>query len=169
MNTITRLRRTNLLCCHFARNLAYYKAGWDTHTPKFTNEFWATVNGNFLDICVLEWCKLFGNRNDGHYWQQVVDDKEKFRKDMFNALSIKQSDLDSYWSEIKDYRDEFVAHLLSKETMNIPNLQLAWATVEYYNKYIVQTNINPEATRGLPQVLKDYYDKCFTDAINEYK
>ena len=83
MDIVTRLRRTNLLCCHFARNLAYYRAGWDIKRPKFTNEFWATVNGNCLDTCVLEWCKLFGNRNDDHHWHQLADCKDKFREEMF--------------------------------------------------------------------------------------
>ena len=55
------------LCHSFLLNLASYRAGWNNehrHLLEMTNtvsgDFWRKVNGNFIDMCVLEWCKLFG-------------------------------------------------------------------------------------------------------------
>jgi hypothetical protein len=75
------LRRVVLLCSHFMRNLAYYRTGqrfpdgWKAKPLVPTAPFWRTVNGNFIDVCVLEWCKLFGDkittradRQNNHYW-----------------------------------------------------------------------------------------------------
>lgn len=57
-----RLRRVVILWCHFTRNMAYYRAGWKDKKPVRSFEFWNTLNGNCLDIAVLEWCKLIGER-----------------------------------------------------------------------------------------------------------
>ncbi|HKI44605.1 MAG TPA: hypothetical protein VKA08_04635, partial [Balneolales bacterium] len=75
MNENQRLRRVALLCAHFMRNLAYYRAGWGDGALKKKTEFWITVNGNFYDICVLEWCKLFADKNDKHCWLKLIEDK----------------------------------------------------------------------------------------------
>ena len=47
--------------------------------PRHPNrDFWVTVNGNFLDQCVLEWAKLLGDRRGDHHWMQIVSDPTKF-------------------------------------------------------------------------------------------
>jgi hypothetical protein len=65
MSRKDRLRRVVLLCGHFARNLAYYRVG---QTPEHKHlfdpaktacaNFWRMANSDFLDLSVLEWCKL---------------------------------------------------------------------------------------------------------------
>lgn len=50
MERVTKLRRVALLCCHFVRNYAYYKA---SEGGEISNEFWKTIHSNFLDIAVL--------------------------------------------------------------------------------------------------------------------
>jgi hypothetical protein len=58
-----RLRRVVLLCCSFARNVAFYRAGQADQVQHLLSEnhpevaFWRQVNANFLDTAVLEWCK----------------------------------------------------------------------------------------------------------------
>jgi hypothetical protein len=70
-----RLRRVVRLCADFTRNLAYYRASlqYSTAWSLRTNDgaFWRTVHNNALDTCVLEWCKLFGGRNDQHSWSRT--------------------------------------------------------------------------------------------------
>ncbi len=61
-----RLRQVKILCCHFLRNLAFYKAGWRKGELIFKDQFWVNANGNFIDVCVLEWCKLFGDKRGQH-------------------------------------------------------------------------------------------------------
>jgi hypothetical protein len=48
-------------------------AGWDGKKyilPE--SELWATLNSNFLDIAVLEWCKLFTDAKAYHNWRKVL-------------------------------------------------------------------------------------------------
>ena len=120
MDREKRLRRVALLCCHFARNCAYYRAGWDGKNTKATNEFWVTVQSNFIDIAVLEWLKLFGDHNDMHHWKKVIEDRETFKNEMLNSCKITEEELVNSRDSIKEYRDKFIAHLDSEETMNIP-------------------------------------------------
>lgn len=70
-----RLRRTALLCAHCIRNLAYYRAARTDGALTFSarNRLHVTINGNFLDVMVLEWCKLFVPREE-HAWRNVVTD-----------------------------------------------------------------------------------------------
>lgn len=70
------VRKLLLLCCHCTRNIAYYRVGFvgergggDLKQP---TQFGATVNGNMLDIAVLEWCKLFADRKARHHWKRFV-------------------------------------------------------------------------------------------------
>jgi hypothetical protein len=166
MNRNKRLRRVALLCCHFARNLAYYKGGWDGQKFKGRDEFWATVNSNFLDICVLEWSKLFGDHSDKHHWKKIVDDKIILKSTMFTKLGITQTDFDNCWESIKEYRDKFVAHLDSEEVMYIPVLDnIAWFAVIYYYNYVIKSCTN---CYNMPVDLETYYNNCYSDAKNYY-
>lgn len=168
MDRHKRLRRVALLCWHFVRNIAYYKAGWDGPKFKGRDEFWATVNGNFLDICILEWCKLFGERSGKHYWKKIVDDESNFKSAMFAKIGITQIELDNYVNYIKNYRDKFVAHLDSDEVMNIPQLNIALSTVIFYHGYVVKICADSSILHGLPTDLESYYKKCYSDAEKAY-
>ncbi|MEO8441757.1 MAG: hypothetical protein ABI547_04675, partial [Betaproteobacteria bacterium] len=42
--------------------------------------FWRVIHGNFLDIAVIEWCKLFGSDDKEHqkaHWKNLVADKDR--------------------------------------------------------------------------------------------
>jgi hypothetical protein len=80
-----RLRRVVIVCCLFARNLAYYLVGRTQEylhywTPSWnaSANFWRATNANFIVICVLEWCKLFADKQGKHYWKKIVTDAESF-------------------------------------------------------------------------------------------
>jgi hypothetical protein len=82
-----RLRRVTLLCCHFTRNLAYYRVA-NPGEPRTPNRsFWVTVDGNFLDQCVLDWCKLLDDERAQHYWAKIVSDKTRFERELLARLS----------------------------------------------------------------------------------
>lgn len=53
--------------------MAYYRAGWKDKKLILGGNFWTGINGNCLDIAVLEWCKLFADRKDPHHWKKIVD------------------------------------------------------------------------------------------------
>ena len=56
-----RLRRVGILCCHILRNLAYYLAWFGKGKPGTDSQFWVSVNGNFADVTMLEWCKALAD------------------------------------------------------------------------------------------------------------
>jgi hypothetical protein len=82
-----RFRRVVLLCAHFTRNLAYCRAAQGRITGA-SPEFWRTFSNNCLDIAVLEWCKLFSDRNGKHSWSKVLAEPARFESDLFATLSI---------------------------------------------------------------------------------
>ena len=163
MDRQRRMRRVAILCCHFARNCAYYKASFDNNTTRATNEFWATVQGNFIDIAVLEWLKLFGDHNDRHHWKNLVENKVLFKEAMLRNCSINEEEFLICRESFKRYRDKFVAHLDSEDIMHIPKLDDAISLVKYYYSYVAK-ELKPSELQALPQDLNSYYQKCFVDS-----
>ena len=152
-----------LLCAHCARNLAYYRAG---HTRLANNSppFWLTVDGNFLDMAVLEWCKLLGDRKGNHFWATVVADPARFKTDLLGELRISEPELDRYVDEMRRYRNKFLAHLDDLAVMDIPLLDQAYAAVEFYHRYVVQHEAAAGDLAGLPSDLPAYYRQCCDEA-----
>ena len=149
-----------MLCCHFARNYAYYLAGWDGKKTKATNEFWATAQNNFIDIAVLEWLKLFGDHNDKHHWKKVVEGRKSFKTDMLATCKITEDELKYCRESIKEYRDKFIAHLDSEEAMHIPELNIPLIVVKYYYSYVAK-ELGAAGLRNLPEDIERYYQQCF--------
>jgi hypothetical protein len=73
-----RLRRVVILSASFARNVAYFRAGRSetgsaARVPSQPGSaFWTQISANFLEIAVLEWCKLLGDEKDKHFWRNIV-------------------------------------------------------------------------------------------------
>jgi len=163
MDREKRLRRAALLCCHFVQNSAYYQAGWNDGKTRATNEFWATVQGNFIDIAVLEWLKLFGDHNDKHHWKKVAENKDEFKKGMLSSCQITEDDLVNARESFKEYRDKFIAHLDSEETMHIPFLETPLGLAKYYYAYVAN-ELGEAGLRNLPRDIESYYQECFRSA-----
>lgn len=170
MDRQERLGRVALLCCHFMRNLAYYRAGWDGGRFAIpASEFNKTVDGNFIDICVLEWCKLFGEHKEPHHWKNVVKNKAVFKSGLLNCLGTDGKGLDDYWNAVRTYRDEFVAHLDSAETMHIPEMDWAYKSVLYYFEEIIEEYQTGAMHQGIPTDLKFYYQARLKEAKAIYQ
>ena len=126
-----RLRRVVIVCASFARNLAYYRVGQEPgssalHAPTHPHaSFWRQANGNFLDLCVLEWCKLFGERKGEHGWQQIVADPTAFETGLLAHLGMSATTFNAHIETMRRYRDKFFAHLDSDAVMQIPTLSMA--------------------------------------------
>jgi hypothetical protein len=168
-----RLRRVVLLCTSFARNLAYYRAGrsqsalplLDAAHPQAS--FWRVINGNFLDMCVLEWCKLFAEPRKGeHFWRRIVTDSAAFETQLHAQLGMTAAEFDALIEAMRRYRDKFVAHLDSDHVMHIPTFSAAQASVWLYHQQVVLH----EATAGELAGLADTPDKLrlgYTQSIEE--
>ena len=169
MRKVTRLRRVALLCYHFVRNYAYYKAGWGNNISMAKNSFWLTIQGNFLDIAVLEWIKLFGNHKDKHHWKKIVkeDCLSKFKSDMLKDCKLTNDKFSQLRDIIKNYRDSFVAHLDSDENMNIPHLAEALKLTQYYYMYVLGI-LGKDERVGLPENIESYYINCFKESAHYF-
>ena len=158
-----RLRRVVLLCVHFTRNLAYYRAGHG-RLSKTSPPFWKTIDANFIDMAVIEWCKLLGDRKGKHFWANVVTDPARFETEMLSHLGVTPSQFAAYVDEMRAYRDKFLVHLDDLKVMDIPVLDQAQAAVEFYHHFVVQHEAAAGDLAGLPTDLADYYNRCFSEA-----
>jgi hypothetical protein len=158
-----RLRRVVLLRVHCARNLAYYRAGHEKLVGK-NRDFWRTIDGNFLDIAVLEWCKLLGDEKAKHSWQKVVTDKARFQCELLEYMDMNATQFDEYVTEVREYRDKFLAHLDDKRAMDIPFMQRAQKSVEFYHRYVVENEVAEGDLDKLPTDLPKNYDQCHREA-----
>ena len=104
-----------LLCCSFARNLAFYRAGHDQGKRLFaasqSTVVLAAGKEQFHRLCVLDWCKIFVDRNAVHHWKKTVSDPVKFEADLLAHLGLSAIDFRQRLDEIRFYRNKFVAHL----------------------------------------------------------
>lgn len=174
MSRRERLRRVVILCRNFAVNLAYYRVGRrPEHSGLFDAQrwgnFWRAANGNFIDICVLEWCKLFADSNGKHHWSRIVSDPANFKAQLLTHLGIDEATFEKEIEVMRRYRDKFLAHLDSDEVMNIPALEIAKESVWFYHAYVVQQEAQPGDLDGLPVELDIGYSQCENVARTIYE
>jgi hypothetical protein len=166
-----RLWRVLILCRNFAANLAYYRVGRrQEYLPlqKLSENFWRVVSGNAIDICVLEWCKLFADPNGKHHWSSIVTDPAKFKAELLRLLGIDEAGLDNEIEVMRKYRDKFLAHLDSDETMNIPGLDIAKQSVWFYFDYVVGNEAQPGELGVSPEALDAWHAQCEKEALAVY-
>jgi hypothetical protein len=171
-----RLRRVVILCRNFARNLAYYRTGQrpeyqpllDPKHPRVN--FWRVTNSNFIDICVLEWCKLFADHKNGkHHWSKIVSAPAAFKTSLLSHLGIGEDGLNHEVDAMKEYRDKFLAHLDFVLTMNIPVLDIAKTTVWFYHAHVIEYEAGPGDLVGLPLELDAGYLQSEAEACAVYQ
>ena len=164
-----RPRRAALLCYHFARNLACYRAAWNEKKYIFPeSEIWATINSNFLDIAVIEWCKLFADNKAYNSWRKVVVDPDSFLPQLISDFGATHKDWDLYLIKMRTYRDKFLAHLDREKRMHIPPMDLA----EFATRYLYDTmraEQDASVFNGLPDDLKSYGTACKSIMTNLYQ
>ena len=139
-NDMTRsqfLRRVGILCCNFLRNLAFYKAGWKKGEFVTNDQFFVNANSNFLDICVLEWCKLFADERGKHHWKKSVTHQDAFFEALLDKLKLTEAEFKFYTKSMKTYRDKFVAHLDLEETIYPPKLKTARKSVSFLYQHLL--------------------------------
>ena len=105
-----RLRRVALLCCAFARNVAFYRTGMADEAQPLLSQyhraasFWRQVNSNFFDMAVLEWCKLFGDGSP-----VATEPKVRFRLETGPSGEVRRTGIDPLrtfnWCEIQVLRN----------------------------------------------------------------
>jgi hypothetical protein len=172
-----RLRRVVIVCCSFARNLAYYRGAWDQEYCHLLNlphpypNCWRAANNNCIDMCVLEWCKLFADRQGKHHRSKMVTSMPTsvFEESMLRHLGL---EADAFKEEIRGMRhlrDKFIAHLDSDYTGTIPWLDVPKKAVWFYHAHIVNHEANAGDLTGLPLDLEPGYKQTEDEARAMYQ
>ena len=174
------VRRISIVCCNFVRNVAYYRTGYVSEDGngrlKQPTEFGATVNGNMLDIAVLEWCKLFADRKARHHWHRLIKDeteRKQFSAQLHQAAQVTDQGWAKYVDLIRIYRDKFVAHLDDEDAMPAPlPLDIALKSAFFLYAYICANappgTLDMPRYRKLPDDLPAYYAECQRVAQHAY-
>ena len=164
MSRRDQLRRVVILCCHFARNLAYYRVGQSAEYGHLLDpartacaNFWRMANSDFLDLCILEWCKLFADVKGRHHWRAIVTDASGFHAELLTHLRLDDASFKAYIDTIRRYRDKFVAHLDSDPSMYVPKLDVAKQAVWFYHAHVVTHESKTGDLSGLAVELNPGY------------
>lgn len=164
-----RLRRVMICCCAIIRNVAYYKGGWPDGRPVFHSNIERTINGNFMDMAVLEWCKLFGDpRHEPQHWERVlmgIELRRKFKLSLLEALNLTSKDWNAHKQACIRYRSDFIAHLGSEPTIKTPFLDPVWKSAAFYYDFLR----NREMPAADPADIQGFYSTCATAGREYYK
>lgn len=130
-----RIRRTFQLANHCISNIAAYKANWRKEATSESQlvverDFWKRANGNFLDIAVLEWCKVFSERNGEHHWSRSFKPTQDWMREFCKHMSMSQKEFHAELQRVVKYRNKFVAHL-EPMPMKYPSMDFLLKSVSY--------------------------------------
>ena len=148
---------------YIAKNVAHHRS-LNSFRDDFHQSYWILISSNFLDVAILEWCKVFGSKSDATHWTSNVPDDATFRTGLFEKLKVTEAEWSAYWECVKTYRDKVIAHYDSTSTVNDhPDFCLALKACFYYydmlNKQLKRGSIG-----GYPESLEDYYEKSLDQA-----
>ena len=168
MTRSARARRSGLLCCHFLRNLAFYRS-WDKAGQPFRSKpFWRNANSNFLDIAVLEWCKLFVDAKGKHHYSKALNEPLQFKRDLLAKLEIDEAAFDEYVLSFKTYRDQFLAHLDEENMMNIPHMKVSRQSAKFLYQRLLDQEAASTAFANAPLSAKKFYEDFIEEGLKVY-
>jgi len=148
--------------------MASYRGGWNGRVLTRTDEFWKRVNGNFLDIAVLEWCKLFADNRGAHCWRNILTHPDHFYADLLAHLELSSADFEDYCGGVRTYRDKFVAHLDADPIAKYPRLNVAIESTKYLFTYLRANEDGGDYFEGLPLNLDSAYRVAVSQARASY-
>jgi len=150
-----------MLCKLFLANAAYYRGGWKDKGAIYKNSnFYRGVNGNFLDIATLEWCKLFADARSVYCWENFIEksSRQNFLIGLLVFIKSTEKDFSDYKLGVRAYRDKAVAHLDKDLTgVNYFDLDIAIKSVQYYYEFVTNK-----------KDFIDHYNLFFDEAKAEY-
>jgi len=145
MDRRTRLQRTSVLCQHTLRNLAYLEAMAECQESWEHAEFWIAAHNNFLDVGILEWCKLFAESTGKHYWAQSISDHPAFLVELVQATGKSDSEFSEYRDGLRRYRNRFLAHLDEDNVYRLPRMTAAVSSTKLLLTWLVEKEDNCDA------------------------
>ncbi len=149
--------------------MAYYRAGWSGGSLTLRSEFWIAVNGNFIDICVLEWCKIFGDSNGKHFWKKGISDPDGFLVGLLKKLGMNKEEFNGYIIEMRTYRDKYIAHWDLDEKVTIPKLDITMKSSIYLYNYLRNREDQGGFFDDGPRDALQFYDDAFKAGKTVYE
>ena len=126
--------------------------------------FWRLIQGGFLDLPTLDWCKIFGSNAEPTHWKEIAQDQDNFREEMLNYLEISATDWVEYWNHMKNYRDELVAHYeMNSDVSSYPTLDIALKSSYFYYDYLANM-LNEGILEEPMEVLENYSKRFYSSA-----
>jgi len=118
-------------CISFASKIALsFTTQEDAHGV--INNFWREVNQNAMDLAILDWCHLFGQRKDVLHWSKVFPDDTTFKDRLLASAGATDAEWTQYWSHMRKYRDKDVAHLEIQRVSMRPAMGVAISSTAFY-------------------------------------
>lgn len=150
--------------------MAGYRAGWTgPRTLARDEDFWRRVNGNFLDISVLEWCKLFAEPRGAHGWRKVLTDPPAFEAALLAHIQMSPAEFEGYCVGMRTYRDKFVAHLDDNPTAKYPHLDVAIKSTKFLFRFLQDNEDKGGFFEGLPKNPDGAYRASLSHAKEHYR
>lgn len=108
--------------------------------PKQT--FWIMTANLLVDTAAIEWCKVFGSRDDDTHWTRVLPHErhQEVREGLLKQLGLTMEQWKEYRGTIVSYRDQMVAH---------HDLNAVVAKYPQYDMALVAANFMFDQIRGL--------------------
>lgn len=78
--------------------------------PKQT--FWIMTVNLLADTAAVEWCKVFGSRDEDTHWTRAIPKErhDEVRADLLKAIGLNHEEWDNYRNNIVSYRNQMVSH-----------------------------------------------------------
>lgn len=124
--------------------------------------FWHYLMGVMTDKAVIEWCKVFGLRDDDIHWTQVVPEgqREDVRERMYAAVGVDAEGWKKYHGEMLTYRNQCAAHHdLDAKAENFPSFDFAVAAAQFMYAELYSLN---DGETGHPADLPAWADAVGT-------
>lgn len=151
--------------------MGFYLSWYEAGTPFRNEQFWINANGNFLDITVLEWCKLFGDAHGKHRYSKVVADPVQFKIELLADLTLTDIAFTGYIKQMRTYRDEFVAHLDDKGKFNtfyVPDLTITKASVVFLYEYLLAQEAASDTFHDVRKSAVEFFDERLAQGMAVY-
>jgi hypothetical protein len=157
------LRRVVQMCGTCLRNIAYYRAGWDGTKPFFASPIHKQINSNFIDMAVIEWCKLFGEpKHEPQHWQHIIDtiDKRKaFMGELIAHVGGDRHDWNKHRTRCMNYRNDFLAHVGLERTMHLPHLDMCQRSAVFYARLVYSKEMSPPVCSDPEAYYQDHLEE----------
>jgi hypothetical protein len=132
-------------------------------------QFWRGVNANFMDLCVLEFCKLFADQKGKHHWRKVITDQPNFHAGLLAKLTMTNAGFNEYIESMKFYRDKYLAHLDDETGGRYPTLGSGKIAAAYLFDYLLENEDEGSFFPDAGGTAADFYQDRKEEAEVAYK